>query len=132
MMVVRARDRADMYKNSDPKSRKELFSRCPSGVFFCIICFVLTIIIYRFWIYKIPPKPLLPLLNNNLSQLLNEVKVSYPDAKNLNIVYRATTEKWDSQKFLDRTKNFDRTVIVIISDNDKYIGAYTSKKWEKD
>ena len=64
---MRARDRADMYNNIDPKGRKAAFSRCPRGVFLGIICFILAIVIYRFFIYQAPPKPLIPLSDNNLS-----------------------------------------------------------------
>ena len=51
MMVMRARDRADMYKDSDPKERKAVFSRCPRKVFLGIFCFIIAIVVYRFYIY---------------------------------------------------------------------------------
>ena len=67
MMVMRARDRADMYKNNDPRERKAVFSRCPKSVFLGIFCVILAILIYRFLIYQAPLKTFLPLKQDSLN-----------------------------------------------------------------
>jgi len=67
MMVMRARDRADMYKDSDPNARKAVFTRCPKGVFLGIFCFIIAIVVYRFLIYRAPQESLPALSGDNLS-----------------------------------------------------------------